>query len=110
MITIQGHSDDIVEVLQDDEADEIDCLKGGAVITVGDEKGGLRAFVRYAVGGKRGVWRIAVEPFDEDVPMGGPLMPWEVTLAMADNGYSPVLKIDCPAGTPVKKAKTRGAS
>jgi hypothetical protein len=86
-----GASDCLVE-LEGGVVDEICCH--AATIEFGAIGRGVRAVVRYAPGDAR-VWRIAVEPLDEDVPM----YPCAITQGA---GHSPLLVVDCPAGTPVR--------
>jgi hypothetical protein len=102
MIHIYGASDDLLEVEGNNPGcDEYGCPERGIAITIGDETGGLRVFARYAVG-PRGVWRLAVEPIDEGVPI-----PWPVRVEMAESGYSCAVVVDCPVTVPVRVAKTR---
>lgn len=96
-IVIYGANDDLVE-LEGGVEDGIGCYQTQAVIEVGGGDGGVRVLASYAVpGGFRspGVWRIALEPIDEDVP----LLPVRVS---SETGRSVAVVIDAPAGCPVR--------
>lgn len=95
MIRIHGASDDLVEI-EGSVREELDAYDRPRIITVGDKiGGGIRAVVEYAPG-PAAVWRIAVEPIDEWVPI-----PWPVRIQLSPYGYSPELIIECPSDTPV---------
>jgi hypothetical protein len=96
MLRIYGASDDLVE-LDGIVYDELGAYNSHRVITVGDDKGGLRVIAEYApkhIKTGAGVWRLSVEPIEEDVPC-----PWPVRVEV--KGYSTHIVIDCPEGTPV---------
>ena len=100
MIRIYGVSDDLVEI-EGDVEEEIGCYDKAVTLEVGGAKGGLRVVAEYAprhASSDVGVWRLGVEPIDEDVPI-----PWPVRVELAERGYSPVINIDCPPGTPVQR-------
>lgn len=103
MIKVYGASDDLVEI-EGDVRDEIGSTGGGQVI-IGDEAGGIRIVAKYAVAKGIGVWRLGVEPIDEDVPV-----PWPVRVEQTERGYSLAVIVDCPPGTPVKATRLKAAS
>lgn len=95
MITIQGHSDDVVEIEIDGKAKEIPYDREPVVIHVSGKEAGdpdTRVVVEYIY---NGTWTIGVGPGVENVPM------FPCRLESADNGYSPLLTIECPEGTEV---------
>jgi len=103
MLRIYGASDDLVEI-EGIVSDELGAYERARTITVGDTSGGVVVRVEYAVANRAGVWSVAFEPIDEDVPI-----PWPISVklnAIRDGrGYSTEASIDCPAGTPVSWAE-----
>lgn len=96
MIRICGASDDLVEI-EGDVSGELGSWNKSTTLIVGTKEAGLRVILRYAATKKSpGVRRVAVEPIDEGIPM-----PWPVSVTLAPRGYSPMLTIDAPVGTPV---------
>ena len=116
MLKIQGHSDDVVcanvklqrecphcgaEIEEPASAvvggkdDEIDAYEKKVLFVIGDDKGGVRVKMFYAAGG---CWAASVGQMAEDVQI-----PWEVRIG--SEGYSVVVCVDCPDGTPVKVTK-----
>ena len=99
MISVYGHSDDVVVI----EGDVDDEVRPGRTITVGDVKRGVRINFKYAASKTSGaVWRGSIEQIDEGVPM------FPVTVTEAEpsgypdpQSYSVKLIVDCPPGTPV---------
>lgn len=81
---------------------EIVCCELRVVIEIGAREAGagqngagIRVVMTYASETHdAAVWSADVSPLDEDVPC-----PWTVTLGT--EGYSVVVTIECPAGTPV---------
>lgn len=97
MIRIYGGSDDLVEI-EGDYNEELNVeMNKWMPITIGDEKGGLLVHVGYGLLSRNGVWEICVEQIDEDVPI-----PWLVTIGVAPQGYSTLLTVNCPRGTPIQ--------
>ena len=92
MISIYGASDDLVEIDAGTKSDEVGCYDKPVTITVTDAAGhGARFIVEYApehASSGKAVWRIGVEPLDEDVPM-----PWPITMKLGGRGYSAVAQI-----------------
>jgi hypothetical protein len=102
MLTMYGGSDDLVE-LEGIVVDEISMFGDGVVVTVGDpETGGVLVKWRYAQG-PGSTWSAEINMFDEGVPV-----PWMVSvkhrIKREEVGYSVVVSIDCPKGTPVSWA------
>lgn len=100
MLRIYGASDDLVEI-EGDVSEELGARDRQRTITIGDDKGGLRVIAKYAPG-SRAVWRLSVEPIDEEVPI-----PWPVHVELAEPGYSCAVVVDCPPGTPVAFGATK---
>jgi hypothetical protein len=100
MISIYGHSDDVV-VLEGDVQDEVGP---GRMIQFGDGQRGVKVTFKYAAAKKSGaVWRASIEQIDEGVPM------FPVTIGEAEPAglpepkvYSVKVTVDCPPGTPVR--------
>lgn len=111
MLTIRGHSDDIVEANIDLEracpccgaeveepkravvggsGDEIGAYEKKVHLVIGDEKGGVAVTMSY-----EGCWAATVVQLGEDIPI-----PWEVKIGA--EGYTVVVTVDCPDGTQVK--------
>lgn len=104
MIRIQGYSDDIVHIEADGVADEFDDCAQQTVrsFLIGTKEAGLVARAVYAPKrkpkdgiGDGGTWQLQVDLVDEDVPI-----PW--TVRVEADGYTPVLVVECPNGTPWK--------
>lgn len=100
MIRIYGASDDLVEVEADDgTGDEIGSYEQETTILVGTIKAGV--VVRFTYGprvgeiGAGGTWQARIDLVDEDIRF-----PWKVGVDTSERGYSPVIVIDCPNGTP----------
>ena len=93
MIRIYGASDDLVEIDAGLKSDEVGAYERPVTVTVTDAAGhGARFIVEYApehASSGKGVWRIGVEPLEEDVPM-----PWPITMKLGGRGYSAVAEID----------------
>lgn len=100
-VKLLGHSDDIVVI--EGIAGGSDETGDGAVITVGypEAAEGMPShgvIVRMNYGPEwhgEGVWVASVAPIGEDTPIRFP-----VRIEMAE-GYTPIVTIDCPPGTPV---------
>lgn len=98
MLEIYGHSDDCIEVVGPHRGDTEFYLGLDKPLSliVNDFTFDVGVIVTLEYGpGDAGVWRVAVEPQDEDKPMP----PMGITLAK--NGYSPMLMIDCSENTAV---------
>ena len=98
MIKIYGHSDDCFEVEGAFRGEnEYSAYDEVVTVLVYDFTFSTSVVVtgEYGANGRAGVWRISVEPEDEDKPM--PLM----HIYAAKNGYSPMLVIDCSENTAV---------
>lgn len=95
MLRIYGASDDCIEIEGDVEGELYADRDGKAVLLVGEERAGLVVTVRYAPR-DAAVWQVGVEPVDEAVPM-----PWSARVEV--QGYTAVLVVECPPGTPVRK-------
>lgn len=99
-IRIYGASDDLLEI-DGDVQEELACFDKEAVVTIQDgnqpRAPGVRVIGQYAPG-KVGaaVWRLGVEPIDEDIPI-----PWPVSIGMKD-GYSPIVTVECSANVIVR--------
>lgn len=113
MIRIYGHSDDCFEIecSETDKSDELSAYKNGRSVLVGTVKGGLVVRGRYAPKrsptngiGDGGTWQLSIDLVDEDVPI-----PWKVSVEVSERGYSPVIAIDCPDGTPWRELKSGNA-
>ncbi|MBX3465312.1 MAG: hypothetical protein KF878_00245 [Planctomycetes bacterium] len=94
MLRIYGASDDCIEIEGDVDAELYADRDGKAVLLVGDERLGLVVTVRYAPR-DAAVWQVGVEPVDEGVPA------WPARVEV--QGYTAVVVVDCPPGTPVRK-------
>lgn len=119
-VSVYGASDDLVE-LEGGVDDEIGCYEKPVEIEFGhpgpDSDGkGVRLLVEYAPGGSA-VWRIAVEPLDENVEMfpcripglgGDGAVTFTDGVRKQGKGYTPLLVVECPSGTPVRWRKLRG--
>ncbi len=109
MILIYGASDDLVEI-EGDVREEIGCYGKSVTIEVGNrDAGGLVVRMRYAPKHTtEAVWVAEVRQFAEGVPV-----PWQVRIRHTHRGhlgsvgsaagYSVVVEIDCPTGTPVTR-------
>lgn len=104
MITISGHSDDIVSICGlptgDDEVSEgTRFVIGEAEAKEGANAYGIKVRMQYVAGG---VWAATIEPVDEDAEC-----PWPVSIKI--KGYTAIVEIDCPKETPVswKRVKTK---
>lgn len=93
-ITINGVSDDLVEVAVGDKSDEFNSDDWTAVLI--DKTGArMRIYCRYE---RSGCWSVGVGQVDEEFQLPG----WPVTITQApamnpDNpGYSALLTIDAP--------------
>jgi hypothetical protein len=99
MLTVTGHSDDIVFIDGDIQSEydvyrlgKLDILVGCCEPQQGGNSHGVIITMMYGEGDKA-LWSAKVSQIDEDV-----LCPWEVTLTFA--GYSPTVHINCPPNTP----------
>ena len=89
MIHIYGHSDDLVEVEGDVEA-EFDGYP--QTITIGNHQvGGIMVTMNYEDGG---CWSTKIEMLQEGVRC-----PWDISVGTRE--YSTRVTVDCPEGTPV---------
>jgi hypothetical protein len=70
-----------------DTEDEIGAYGRATVFTIGDSDAGLIVEMRY-----EGVWSAKIRQIEEDV-----LIPWPVSIE--SEGYTAIVKIDCPNGT-----------
>ncbi len=93
-LKIYGASDDLVEI-EGDVHEEIGCYETSVELEIGGPDGGIRVIGEYGLG-KEAVWRFALEPVAEDVPV-----PWPVRADLGGRGCSLAISIDCPKGTPV---------
>lgn len=92
--------------------DEINVLSGRLLIEVGHSEAkagqnahGVRVVMVYASKDHdAGVWEARISPLDEDVGC-----PWNVRVTFGEpsRGYSAVVEIDAPAGTPVCATKLK---
>lgn len=100
MITISGHSDDVVCI----EGDVSDEVSPGKTILIGDATRGVRVKMKYGCG-RAAVWRGCVEQVDEGIPM----FPVSIIAGDPSGGaartYTVKVVIDCPPGTPVMVGK-----
>jgi len=102
MLKIYGASDDLVEI-EGPGGDEVGCYDSGVLITIGwteaqagkDAKG-LVVRMRYGSPGFGSTWSAEVGQIDEDI-----LIPWNVTVRVAERPYSALVIVDCPDDTPV---------
>lgn len=92
-IILSGHSDDIVSI-GGDVSEEI--YAEDQAITVGTKADG-GCLVRIKLGA-HGCWEATISLLDEDVAI-----PWPVEVT--SSGYSVVVEVDCPAGTPTHVGK-----
>ena len=101
MILIYGHSDDCLEVEGNFRGDgEYNSYLNPIALVINDFTFDTSAIVTAEYGRhKSGVWSIAVQPIDEDKPMP------KIEISMAENGYSPMLVIDCSENTAVSELK-----
>ncbi len=95
MITIEGASDDLVEVVGCEGADEFPVdgkgvWRGDLVARGGTEQ--MRIYAEWDAA-RNGCWLIVAVPTDEDVPMPD----WPVSVK--HEGYNMTVGIDAPAGT-----------
>jgi hypothetical protein len=98
MIKIYGHSDDCLELEGEFRGEnEYSCYNKPVTIVIHDFTFDTDVVVtgEYAVKGRAASWRISVELIDEDKPMPN------MRITMAENGYSPMLIIDCSENTAV---------
>jgi hypothetical protein len=102
-LRIYGASDDLVEI-EGDVQEEIGCYDTQVTLEIGGLDGGIRVIADYGVD-KAAVWRLALEPVDEDVPV-----PWPVRTELGGRGYSLVIIVDCPPGTPIYHVPMVGES
>ena len=87
MIKIYGHSDDLLEIEAGKKSDEIGCYEGRAAVEIHTKDGrGARVIGEYAPSNK-GVWRLSIEPIDEDFPF----LPAQAVIA---SGYSAAFVFD----------------
>lgn len=108
MLRIYGASDDLVE-LEGIVSDEVNHVGGGPVrLRIGDDTGGLFVVMKYSAG-PGAVWSARIEQIEDDVPI-----PWPVTVRTQDPqnhcgvaGYTVIVEIGCPEGTPVFRGKKR---
>jgi len=100
MIKIYGSSDDLLEidgVFQGEN--EFGCYNKPITIEVVDPALGTAVAVTATYGFHKcsaAVWGITVEPIGEDLAMP------EMKIELAENGYSPMLVINCSEKTIVK--------
>jgi hypothetical protein len=101
MLRIYGASDDLVEI----EGDHNDEFEEGDVIIIGQREAsaGVSAYgvqVRMTYGLAKwntgATWAADIAPMDD-----GAEMPWPVTVGLAERGYSALVEVACPKGTPV---------
>ena len=116
MLKISGGSDDIVmanielvracskcgseieeptESVVGDKEDEISCYDQSVIFTIGweGEAGGVVVEMIYT-----GVWAAKIHQLGEDTQI-----PWAVSVE--SEGYTVIVKVACPNGTPVKIMK-----
>lgn len=100
MIQLYGHSDDCFEVEGDFRGEnEYNSFLKPISVVVHDFTFDTSVIVTAEYGKRSAVWSISVEPIDEDKPMPN------ISIAMAKNGYSPMLVIDCSENTAVSELK-----
>jgi hypothetical protein len=75
--------------------DEFGCYEQIVSFTIGGDDGGIIVEMSYE---NPGVWAGKAKQLSEDTPI-----PWPVTVT--HEGYSVVVNVDCPDGTPVKMEK-----
>lgn len=102
MIKIYGHSDDCVEVEgifrgQNEYNPPLDKPISLVVHDFTFDKSVIVTAHYAAEKFSDAVWRLSVEPINEDKPMP----PMKITLA--PNGYSPMLEIECSENTAVSR-------
>lgn len=98
MIKIYGNSDDCFEIEGEFRGeDEYGAYDKAITVLVHDFTFGTDVVVtgEYAKNNRAGVWSITVEPFEDGTPMP------PMKLEMAQNGYSPVLILECSENTSV---------
>ena len=101
MISISGHSDDVVCI----NGDVNDEIAAGRTITVGDATRGVKVIFKYAPGKNSGpVWRASVQQINEGVPMF-PVSIVEAPTSVGSLTYSVQVNIDCPKDTSVMVGK-----
>jgi hypothetical protein len=91
--TCGGDIDDPVESVVCDTEDEIGCCDESVILTVGTDDAGVVVEMIYT-----GVWVAKIHQLDEDTQI-----PWPITVG--SEGYSAIVSVDCPNGTPVKIMK-----
>jgi len=102
MIKIYGHSDDCFELEGAFRGEnEYSCFEGPVTIIVHDFTFDTSVVVtgEYDKANRCGVWSITVEPEDEDKPMP------PMRLEMAENGYSPLLILECSDNTAISELR-----
>ena len=105
MIQLYGHSDDCFEVEGEFRGEnEYSCYNKPVTIMIHDFTFDTDVVVtgEYAPSNRAAVWRISVEPIDEDKPMP------KMKILVAENGYSPVLILDCSENTVVRQVTEGG--
>lgn len=95
MIQIYGYSDDLVEV-EGDVSDEYSVYDRAAWLRIDDPVDGTSVIITGEYGKHSAVWTFSVEPVGDGVPM----MP--VKILAHENGYSPLLTIECSANATVR--------
>lgn len=114
MLKISGGSDDIVmanielvracskcgteieeptESVVCDTEDEIGCYDQSVILTIGADDAGVVVEMIYT-----GVWAAKIHQLGEDIQI-----PWPITVE--SEGYTAIVKVACPNGTPVKIMK-----
>ena len=116
MVRIWGASDDLVELegirldgkrshVLGGSTDEIGCFNCSIRILIGDAKGGCVVTMRYGVR-DTACWGARLDPIDEDVPC-----PWGVRIKFNEipltRGYSTIVEVDAPNGTPIRVIRLR---
>jgi hypothetical protein len=98
MLKIYGHSDDLVEI-EGVHEDEIGCYDQSVILMVGTESAGVIVEMNYE---NDGCWSAKLKRVGEGCPI-----PWNISIVPEQRldlseGYSIAVKIDCPAGVPVR--------
>lgn len=89
VITITGHSDDVVNI-EGNGSGVDDAGEGASIVVLGandkSANAGVRVVMRYGRG-SAAIWTAEVGPVKEDMPM------LVVVIGLDDNGYSPKVEI-----------------
>jgi hypothetical protein len=98
MVRINGHSDDVVEIVFCDSTQTVDCYEKDVKVAVYDNetKDGVRIIMSYGV--RKAVWGATVEPLRD-----GSKMPWPITIEQdPERDYGVLVTVLCPDGVMVR--------